>query len=168
MFGSFHFFLNFGHFSCVIFFTMCSVCLFFLVGLQHKQKIFYYFCKFVTLLTKMKNEIWNEINKILKNLSTKDKLFVWTIFRVLLILSLISLLWLRHDSVSQNNKSSLKGTQLVDTLPKLLSALFHAIAFLCGNNHILGVKYSISHNKSCILLKCDMNKSPFLVKLKIF
>ena len=34
-------FLYFGHFSCMIFFTMCSVCLFFLARLvlQDKQKI---------------------------------------------------------------------------------------------------------------------------------
>ena len=40
MFGSFHLgifvFLYFGHFSCVIFFTMCSVCLFFLPVLPCK------------------------------------------------------------------------------------------------------------------------------------
>ena len=68
MFGSFHFgifvFSYFGHFSCMIFFTMCSVCLFFpaCLAMQDKQKITMYFCIFVTSLTKMKNKKWNEIN----------------------------------------------------------------------------------------------------------
>ena len=73
LFGSFYagifVFLYFGHLSCMIFLTMCSVCLFFLacLALHDKQTITYHFGIFVTSLTKTKNEKWNEINIRNKN-----------------------------------------------------------------------------------------------------
>jgi hypothetical protein len=66
MFGSFHFgsfrFLYFDHFSCVIFFTMCFICLFLLacLALEDKQKIMWFFLfvfNFVDLKRKTKNGI---------------------------------------------------------------------------------------------------------------
>ena len=70
----FSFFLYFDHFSCVIFYTMCSVCLLFLscLALQDKQKITQYFSIFVTSLTEMKNIKWNEINNNLHSKLNND------------------------------------------------------------------------------------------------